>query len=171
MRQATVFLNSLKRSASWKTVFITVLFFYLFGIVLLRFDSIFSLFSNLGFLSGFLPVLSLFFHPLDTFSLFNFVVFLLTVILFGLQIIALRLYTEKRFSSKNHRISFLGVVGSLLGCLACCGSVVIAGITSFIGISLNTLPLGGQEIALFGLFISFFALVYTVRKIDAPLVC
>lgn len=171
MRQASVFLDSLKKGSAWRTVFITIAIFYFLGVLILRIDSITSLFSNLGFVNGIWPVVSLFLHPFDTFSLFSLIIFLLTAKLFAFHIIALRLYTEKRFSTKNHQLSFLGVISSLLGCLACCGSVVIAGITGFIGISLGTLPFGGQEIGILGLILSLGALIYTVRKIDAPLVC
>lgn len=171
MRQGLLFLNSLKQGSAWWTISITVIFFYILGVAILRFDTINSLFSNLGFLNGFPLVFSLYTHPLDTFSLFSLTTFLVTALLFGLHIVALRLYTIKRFYTKGHHISLLGIISSLIGCLACCGSVLVAAMTAFVGVSLSSFPLGGQEIGIFGLLLSLAALVYTVRKIDAPLVC
>ena len=171
MRQGLLFLYSLKKVSTWCTVGITITIFYILSVSVLRFDTIISLFSNVGFLKGFVPTLSLYVNPLDTFSIFNLAIFIVTAILFALNIIALRLYTTKRFYTKGQQVSLLGVISSLVGCLACCGSVLVAAITGFLGVSLSSLPYGGQEIGLLGLVLSFGALVYTVRKIDAPLVC
>jgi len=171
MRQGLLFLNSFKKSSTWWTIFLTVTFFYILSVLVLRFDTIISLFSNLGFWSGFWSVFSLYTQPLDTFSIFSLITFLVTATLFALHIIALRLYTKKRFYTKGQHLSLLGIISSLVGCLACCGSVLIAATTAFVGVSLNWLPFGGQEIGFFGLILSLGALAYTVRKIDAPLAC
>lgn len=171
MKQASLFLNSFKKMSTWWTIVVTIVYFYIFSVTIFRLDTIISLFSNLGFLKGVGPVLSLYINPLDTFSLFSLVTFLVTAKLFALNIVALRLYTIKRFYTKGHQVSFVGVISSLVGCLACCGSVLIATGMAFIGVSLSSLPLGGQEIGFLGLILSFGALVYTVKKIDAPIVC
>lgn len=171
MRQASLFFGSLMKVATWRTIILTIAIFYSLGVTILRFDVILSLVSNLGLLKALVPVFSLYTTPFDTFSLFSFITFLVTATLFAFHIVALRLYTTKRFYAKGHHVSLFGVLSSLVGCLACCGSILIATMTAFIGVSLNSFPLGGEEIGLFGLLISFGALVYTIHKIDAPLTC
>lgn len=171
MRQTLLFWGSLKEVATWWTVFLTIIIFYFLGVSVLRFDTINSLFSNLGFFGSLSPIFSLYIHPLDIFSVFSLVIFLITAKLFALHIVALRLYTTKRFYTKGQHVSLLGVFGSLLGCLACCGSILVATITTFVGISLSSFPLEGKEFGLVGLALSLTALIYTIHKIDAPLTC
>lgn len=171
MRQTLLFLGSLKEMSTWRTVFFTIIIFYFLGVSILRSDTILSLFSNLGFVQGVLPVFSIYLHPLNVFSLFSFVMFLATSLIFAFHIVVLRLYTIKRFYTKGQHVSLFGVVSSLVGCLACCGSLLIATAAAFVGVSLSSLPLGGEEIGLVGLTLSFGALIYSIRKIDAPLVC
>lgn len=171
MKQASLFLKSLYKFSTWKTIIVTLFIFYVLGVTLLRFDVLISLFGNLGLVQAILPISSIYTNPLDTFSPLGLTLFLSTSVLFALHIVALRLYVTKRFYTKGHRISLFGVMSSLLGCLACCGSVLIATITALLGISLSSLPFNGEEIGFAGLLISFGALVYTVRKIDAPMTC
>ncbi len=171
MRQASLFLKSFYKISTWKTVFITLFTFYILGITLLRFDVFISLFRNLGFTQALLPISSLYANPLDTFSPLSLVLFLATATLFGLHIVALRLYVTKRFYTKGQHFSLFGVISSLLGCLACCGSVLISTIAAILGVSLSSLPFNGEEIGFVGLIISLGALAYTIRKIDAPMTC
>lgn len=171
MRQALLFWGSLKEISTWRTVFLSIIVFYFLGVSVLRFDTILSLFLNLGFFGSLSPIFSLYTHPLNIFSVFSLVTFLITAKLFALHIVVLRLYTTKRFYTKGQHVSLLGVFGSLVGCLACCGSILVATVTTFIGVSLSSLPLGGKEISLVGLTLSLSALIYSIHKIDAPLTC
>lgn len=171
MKQASLFLKSFYKVSTWKTVLLTLCFFYFLGISLLRFDVLISLFQNLDFLQAVVPILSIFTNPLDTFSPLGLTLFLLTALLFAFHIVALRLYVTKRLYTKSNHISLFGVLSSLLGCLACCGSVLFATLTAILGVSLSSLPFRGEEISFVGLCISLGALIYTVRKIDAPLTC
>lgn len=171
MKQVSIFLKSFYRISTWKTIFITLFTFYFLGVTLLRFDVLISLFKNLGFTQAIFPISSLYANPLDTFSPLSLVLFLSTATLFGLHIVALRLYVTKRFYTKGQHFSLFGVMSSLLGCLACCGSVLISTITAILGVSLSHLPFNGEEIGFVGLIISLGALTYTVGKIDAPMTC
>lgn len=171
MKQASLFFKSFYKISTWKTMLITLFIFYILGVTLLRFDVLISLFRNLGFIQAIFPVSSLYTNPLDTFSPIGLILFLSTAMLFALHIVALRLYVTKRFYTKGQHISFFGVMSSLLGCLACCGSVLISTITAILGVSLGSLPFNGEEMGFVGLIISLGALAYTVHKIDAPMTC
>jgi hypothetical protein len=71
-------------------------------------------------------------------------------------------------------ISALGVFSSLLGVgCASCGSVVL---TSLIGLGststvLGLLPLKGQEFGFIGIGILFWAITFTLKKINEPFAC
>lgn len=171
MQKTNVFLRAFTKKEAWYTVLATVVIFYIIGIIILRFEAIVSFFLNLNFSDALFSAVSLFLHPLDSFTYFTLSVFLGTAFLFGGQLVALRLYVQKRFFHTNQTASIAGITLSLFGCLACCGSVAIVFLLGILGLSLQSFPFGGQEIALVGFGLSIFALMYTIYKIDAPMVC
>lgn len=171
MQKVSLFLQSFRTLETWQTIIASTLIFYILAITLLRFDSIVSLVENLSLSQSTTSILAFYLNPLDSFTYFSLLIFLTTAILFGAQIVALRLYVEKRFFHKNQTVSLAGIISSLVGCLACCGSVLVAGLLGLLGTSVQSLPFAGQEISVFGLAISLGALIYTIHKIDVPMVC
>lgn len=162
---------TLTKKEAWVTIGSTMIILYILGITLLRIDVLHSLILQLGITTAISSILALYVHPLDSFTYFNLILFLINGALFGAQIVALRLYVAKRFFHPNQTVSMVGIAGSLLGCLACCGSVLFVFLLGILGVSTQTLPFLGQEIALAGLILTASALLYTIYKIDAPTVC
>ncbi len=171
MLKINLFLKEFLKRQSWVTIGITLLVFYAIGIIALRFATIVSLLEQFPLSESAKLVALVFVRPLDAFTLGNFVLFLVSGFLFGSQIVALRLYVKKRFFNSHHSLGFVGMLGTLFGCLACCGSIIVVTFIGALGVSLGTLPFNGQEIAFVGIAVSLLALLYTVKKIDDPLVC
>lgn len=171
MRKINHFLQAFTKKDAWLTVALTIIALYIFGISALRIDVLYSLVSQLGIAGATSSVIALYIHPLDSFTYLNLSLFLLTGFLLGAQIVALRLYVAKRFFHPNQYVSIVGIISSLLGCLACCGSVLFVFILGIFGASTAALPFIGQEIAIAGVVLSAGALLYTIRKIDDPMVC
>ncbi len=166
-----IFVKEFKKIQTWTTVLSVLSLFYIVGVFILKYNTVLSIISNFSFLQSIKLILTLYVHPLDTFSILTFTTFIVTAALFALQVVALRLYVSKRFFNSVHVVSLGAVITSLIGCLACCGSILIAGMFSFFGASVGFLPFSGKEISIFAILLSSTALIYTVYKIGSPLVC
>jgi hypothetical protein len=93
----------------------------------------------------------------------------------GVQVSLLGYYTRQTAKlQRSMGMSTLGVATSLLGVgCASCGSVVL---TSLIGFGTATavlgfLPFRGQEFGFLGIGVLLFAIHFTMKKINDPLVC
>lgn len=166
-----LFLNEYKKIQTWKTFLLTPIVFYLVSVSIIQSQTILSLLTNFTFFHAVKLIFYIYINPLDSFSLFNLFLFLVTTLLFTTNLIALKLYASRSFFSSSNVISFSAVVGALFGCLACCGSLVVVFILGFFGVGLSSLPFLGREIGVIALFIVIGSFVYTVSKIQAPIVC
>lgn len=93
----------------------------------------------------------------------------------GVQVSLLGYYMRQTAKvQRSMGMSTLGLATSLLGIgCASCGSVIL---TSLIGLGATTavlgfLPFSGQEFGFFGIGILLFAIHFTMKKINDPLVC
>lgn len=109
------------------------------------------------------------------FSLFSLSVIIVNALLAGIQTSLLIYYLRQTAEiQKETGMSFAGITASLLGVgCASCGSVVLSSLIGFgsTAVILNFLPFRGQEFGFLGIGILLFAIHFTMKKINDPLVC
>lgn len=168
-----VFLSLFKQRQTYLYTAVTLFSFYIFFITMIQIKGIYSiLVLDLAFLEKVKVFLSFYFSPFDTFSTESFILFILSTTLLGMQFSLMRLYAQRMTLNKNTSLSFAGVVSTLLGCLACCGSFVFAALTTLFGVSVQSLfPFQGREFGYIGLCIALLSFFFMVRTYTKPQVC
>lgn len=166
-----LFLREFKKAHTWKTFLLIPITFYFLSVSILQYQTILSLTTNFTLFKSVTLISYIYISPLNTFSLFNLAIFTITTTLFASNLIALKLYVSKSFLFSSHVVSFTAVVSSLLGCLACCGSLLISILLGLFGVTLSSFPLLGQEVAILALFLAGASFAYTIFKIQSPMVC
>lgn len=166
-----LFFREFKKPHTWKTFLLIPITFYFLSVSLLQYQTILSLITNFTLFESITLISYIYTSPFNTFSLFNLSIFTITTILFASNFIALKLYVSKNFLCSSHVVSFTAVVSSLLGCLACCGSLLISILLGLFGVTLGSFPLFGQEIAILALVLAGTSFTYTILKIQSPMVC
>lgn len=97
--------------------------------------------------------------------------------LFGINLALLVYYIRERQGAFSNQGGMLGVGGLLSGILgigcAACGTFVLSALVSVLGLGwlITLLPFGGQEFGYLGVVLTGYAVYWTARKIDEPLVC
>ena len=98
-------------------------------------------------------------------------------ILFGINLSMIIYFLKRKVSDVKQSgvtTGFLGIASGVLGVgCAACGSFLLLSGLSLIGASgiLATLPLGGGEFGLLGMFLLSFSIYLTAKQIENPLVC
>ncbi len=98
-------------------------------------------------------------------------------ILFGINVTLLTYYISVRKGSLRGKGGALGIGGLIsgifgVGCAAC-GSFILTSLLALIGIggALTFLPFGGEEFGFIGVGLLGYAIYWTSKKIQEPVVC
>lgn len=130
------------------------------------------LFLDIPFVSKLSATISFFTSTLDTFSYQSFLVLVITSCVVGVQFALVRLYAKDRLYLAQNKLNIVGIMATLLGCLACCGSIVFSIISSLIGVSLQgILPFAGAEFSYIGLLIACIGCYMALRAYHRPTIC
>lgn len=138
----------------------------------LQLDTI-SVWSKLTFIA------SLYGSLASNFTFFSAVVTVVLLVLFAINTSFLVFYLRRvQSATKGHKRlqagSTLGVLSGVLGIgCAACGSVILTGLATSLGIAgvITFLPLRGGEFSIAGIVLLFFTIRYLAKKIADPLVC
>ena len=142
-----------------------------------NFDLISQVFRSFGFVEAIKTAFSLIGSIQTNFTTFSAIYTLLIALFFGLNV-SLFVYYYKKYKNMKElggaKTSTLGLfIGALgIGC-ASCGSIVLTGLFSLVGLGglLDFLPYGGEEFAVIGLILLVISTYYLLRKIHRPAVC
>lgn len=131
-----------------------------------------SVLLDIPFIQKIKVFISYFISFQDSFSVENLSILLITACIVGLQFAVVRMYAKDKLQVPQNKLSFVGVGSVLLGCMACCGSIVFALLSGFIGVSIQAvMPFGGAEFSFVGLAITLLALFLTIWAYHKPSVC
>lgn len=142
-----------------------------------NFNLIFEVFKTFGFVASIKTAISLLGSLQTNFTLFSATYTLLIALFFGINM-SLFVYYYKKYKHMKKlngvKTSTLGIIAGTLGIgCASCGSLVIAGLFSVLGIGgvFDLLLFGGQEFAVIGLILLMVSTYYLLKNIHKPVVC
>jgi len=131
-----------------------------------------SIFLDIPFIQKIKVLTSYFVSFQDSFPVVALILLLVTACIVGLQFAIVRMYAKDKLQVPQNKLTFVGVGSVLLGCMACCGSIVFALLSGFIGVSIQAvMPFGGAEFSSVGLAVTLLALFLTIRAYHKPSVC
>jgi hypothetical protein len=151
----------------------TTLVVYLLTVILSQGANMWNIFTlDAPLFSRLFAIMSFFTSISYTFSYQSFFIMLITACVVGLQFSLVRLYAKDKLYLAHNKLNIVGIIATLLGCLACCGSIIFSIISSLIGISIQSvLPFAGIEFSYLGLLIACLACFVTLRRYHRPQVC
>ena len=154
-------------------VLTTCITLFAFFVTVIQFSNIVNVLAlDIGFGQKMQAFFSFYISPFDTFSEESLVLFILSTVVLGFQFSLMRMYAQRMVITKNTSLSFVGVLSVLLGCLACCSSIVFASSAAVLGVTAQTfLPMQGKEFGYIGLGIAVLSFLFTLLKYTKPQTC
>lgn len=152
---------------------ITALIVYVCTVILSQGANMWNIITlDASIFSKMVALISFFTSILDTFSYQSLIIMMITACIVGLQFSLVRLYAQDKLYLAQNKLNMVGIASTLLGCLACCGSIIFSVISGLIGVSLQgLLPFAGIEFSYLGLLIACIACLITLRKYHLPQTC